>query len=133
MMLRVYLRVLHTGVNPSYVMHWSINGGVTYIKHQIKLDSYMSVLVKMQMKHRGILHHIALFFIIIPWTPFLMDFVVDWNHEIKYSTTCINIRNDSIGSSHDPIRRFPWNCIPNMMPTILLNIKNNSICYRKQY
>lgn len=25
MMLRVYLHVFHTGVNPSYVMHWSIN------------------------------------------------------------------------------------------------------------
>lgn len=31
MMLRVYLHVFHTGVNPSYVMHWSIKGGVTFI------------------------------------------------------------------------------------------------------
>lgn len=23
--------VFHTGVNPSYVMHWSIKGGVTFI------------------------------------------------------------------------------------------------------
>lgn len=79
----------------------------------------MSFIVKIEMKHSPILYHIALFFITIPWTPFLVDFVVDWIHEIQYST--IKVRNDN--SSHDPICRFPWNCVPNMMPTKLLNNK----------